>query len=102
MKEGSYAEKGVGHIHLKPVSSSKKTQLIIRADTSLGNLLLNIVLNSAMPVAKQGKNNVVISCVPNPPVDEKNSDKVSCMCFHNDNLNHFLVFALRVELLMLA
>ena len=76
MKDGAYAEKGVGHIHLKPVPSSAKTQLVIRADTSLGNVLLNIVLNSAMPVAKQGKNNVVISCVPNPPIDEKNSDEV--------------------------
>ena len=74
MKDGAYADKGVGHLHLKTVSN--KTQLIVRADTSLGNVLLNIVINSAMPVAKQGKNNVVISCVPNPPIDEANSDKV--------------------------
>ena len=75
MKDGSYADKGVGHLHLKDVSG--KTQLIIRADTTLGNVLLNIVLNSAMPVAKQGKNNVVVSCVPNPPIDEKDCDKVN-------------------------
>uniref|UniRef100_H2Z2N7 RanBD1 domain-containing protein n=1 Tax=Ciona savignyi TaxID=51511 RepID=H2Z2N7_CIOSA len=70
MKGNSYADKGVGHLHLKPVESSSKTQLIVRADTSLGNLLLNILLNSAMPVGKQGKNNVSISCIPNPPIDE--------------------------------
>ena len=75
MKENSYADRGVGHLHLKSVSG--KTQLIVRADTSLGNVLLNIVINSAIPIAKQGKNNVMISCVPNPPIDSKNSDKVS-------------------------
>ncbi|XP_078487476.1 nuclear pore complex protein Nup50 [Ciona intestinalis] len=76
MKDGSYTDKGVGHIHLKSVDTSSKTQLIIRADTSLGNLLLNILLNPAMPVSKQGKNNVSISCIPNPPVSESEPDKV--------------------------
>nr|XP_002121973.1 nuclear pore complex protein Nup50 [Ciona intestinalis] len=76
MKDGSYTDKGVGHIHLKSVESSSKTQLIIRADTSLGNLLLNILLNPAMPVSKQGKNNVSISCIPNPPVSESEPNKI--------------------------
>nr|CAB3264515.1 nuclear pore complex protein Nup50 [Phallusia mammillata] len=76
MKGDSYADKGVGHIHLKPVPSTNKTQLIVRADTALGNLLLNLILNPAIPVSKQGKNNVAISCVPNPPIDDKEQDKV--------------------------
>lgn len=76
MKEDAYTDKGVGHIHLKPVPSTNKTQLIVRADTALGNVLLNIVLNPAMPITKQGKNNVSISCVPNPPIDEKDQEKV--------------------------
>jgi len=74
MKDGSYVDRGVGHVHLKPVPSSAKTQLVVRAETSLGNLLLNIILNPAMPVSRQGKNNVAISCLPNPPLD--GGDKV--------------------------
>ncbi|XP_076806606.1 nuclear pore complex protein Nup50-like [Clavelina lepadiformis] len=76
LKDGSFKEKGVGFLHLKPVASSSKTQLIVRADTSLGNLLLNIVLDPVMPMKKQGKNSVAITCVPNPPIDEKNPNEV--------------------------
>jgi len=32
-------------LHLKPVEGSNKTQLLVRAETSLGNILLNIMLN---------------------------------------------------------
>ncbi|CAH1786397.1 unnamed protein product [Owenia fusiformis] len=71
-KEGKWTEKGVGNMFLKPVDG--KTQLIIRADTNLGNILLNILLNSAMPVKRQGKNNVTLMCVPNPPLDPKADD----------------------------
>jgi len=68
-KDGSFIDKGVGTLFLKPVPDSKKTQLLVRASTSVGNILLNIILNSGMPVQKTGKNNVLIVCVPNPPVD---------------------------------
>ena len=33
-KDGTWIEKGVGNLHLKPCSG--KTQLLIRADTNLG------------------------------------------------------------------
>ena len=33
-KDGTWLEKGVGNLHLKPCSG--KTQLLIRADTNLG------------------------------------------------------------------
>ena len=33
-KDGAWIEKGVGNLHLKPCSG--KTQLLIRADTNLG------------------------------------------------------------------
>ncbi|PVD33668.1 hypothetical protein C0Q70_04926 [Pomacea canaliculata] len=68
-KDGQWVDKGVGNLHLKPVDG--RFQLIIRADTNLGNILLNILLSQAMPSKKQGKNNVFIVCVPNPPLDEK-------------------------------
>ena len=38
---------------------------------SPGNILLNIVLAPSMPSSRVGKNNVVLACVPNPPVDPK-------------------------------
>ena len=36
---------------------------------------MNILLNKSIPVNRQGKNNVMIMCVPNPPLDEKKSEE---------------------------
>ncbi|DAA29012.1 nuclear pore complex protein Nup50 isoform X1 [Bos taurus] len=71
-KENEFKEKGVGTLHLKP-TANQKTQLLVRADTNLGNILLNILIVPSMPCTRMGKNNVLIVCVPNPPVDEKNA-----------------------------
>ncbi|XP_044796708.1 nuclear pore complex protein Nup50 isoform X1 [Bubalus bubalis] len=71
-KENEFKEKGVGTLHLKP-TANQKTQLLVRADTNLGNILLNILIVPSMPCTRTGKNNVLIVCVPNPPVDEKNA-----------------------------
>uniref|UniRef100_A0A803KGC6 Nuclear pore complex protein Nup50 n=2 Tax=Xenopus tropicalis TaxID=8364 RepID=A0A803KGC6_XENTR len=70
-KDNEFKEKGVGTLHLKPVEN-KKTQLLVRADTNLGNILLNILVQPSMPCSRTGKNNVMVVCVPNPPIDEKN------------------------------
>ncbi|KAM3925255.1 nuclear pore complex protein Nup50 [Leptodactylus fuscus] len=70
-KDNEFKEKGVGTIHLKTLGD-QKTQLLIRADTNLGNILLNILVQPSMPCSRTGKNNVMIVCVPNPPIDEKN------------------------------
>lgn len=70
-KDNEFKEKGVGTLHLKPVKD-QKTQLLVRADTNLGHILLNILVQPSMPCSRTGKNNVMIVCVPNPPVDEKN------------------------------
>ena len=43
-KDGSFVEKGVGMLYLKPCSD-EKFQCLIRADTNLGNILLNIKLS---------------------------------------------------------
>lgn len=40
----------------------------------VGNILLNILVAGSMPVNRQGKNNVMLSCIPNPPIDEKKKD----------------------------
>lgn len=66
MKDGAYVEKGVGTLFLKP--AGEKTQLLVRALTNLGNILLNIILNPTIPTARAGKNGVIIACIPNPPI----------------------------------
>ncbi|XP_036276134.1 nuclear pore complex protein Nup50 isoform X2 [Pipistrellus kuhlii] len=71
-KDNEFKEKGVGTLHLKP-TANQKTQLLVRADTNLGNILLNVLVPPNMPCTRTGKNNVLIVCVPNPPVDERNA-----------------------------
>ena len=73
-KEGAWVDRGVGNLHLKPVSETK-TQLLIRADTNLGNILLNIMLTTSLPVSRSGKNNLFLVCVPNPPISSKPEEK---------------------------
>ncbi|NXQ26943.1 NUP50 protein, partial [Alaudala cheleensis] len=70
-KDNEFKEKGVGTLHLKPAGNDK-TQLLVRADTNLGNILLNVLIPPKMPCTRTGKNNVLIVCVPNPAIDEKN------------------------------
>ncbi|KAG8142758.1 putative Nuclear pore complex protein [Naja naja] len=48
--------------------SKKKSECL-----SNSNILLNILLPPKMPCSRTGKNNVLIVCVPNPPIDEKNA-----------------------------
>uniref|UniRef100_A0A182NB96 RanBD1 domain-containing protein n=1 Tax=Anopheles dirus TaxID=7168 RepID=A0A182NB96_9DIPT len=61
---GSYSDRGVGTLHIKKVDG--KVQLLVRADTSLGNILLNIILNESVPLQRMGKNNVMMICLPTP------------------------------------
>merc|ERR1711962_533488 len=69
-KDDAFTERGLGNVHLK-VTEEKKVQLIVRADTSLGNILLNILITDTIPVERMGKNNLMIICVRNPPIDPK-------------------------------
>jgi len=66
VKKGEkYNDCGVGTLYLKEVSG--KFQAIVRADTSLGNLIFNIIITKDLPCQKLGKNNVMIICHPLPP-----------------------------------
>merc|ERR1712142_451401 len=76
-KDGNYVEKGVGMLYLKTVEGNK-SQLLVRADTNLGNVLLNILLSSQLATTRVGKNNVMIVCVPNPPIDPKVESSEPC------------------------
>lgn len=62
-KDNNFGDRGVGTLYLKPIKDSEKYQLVVRADTCLGNLLLNIVLTD-VPMQRMGKNNVMLMCVP--------------------------------------
>lgn len=66
---GDYKDRGTGTLYLKNVKDDK-VQLIVRADTNLGNILLNFLLSSAS-TAKQLKNNVVLVCIPTPESEPK-------------------------------
>ncbi|XP_041637214.1 nuclear pore complex protein Nup50 [Cheilinus undulatus] len=70
-KDSEFKDKGVGTLHLK-LTEDGKTQMIIRADTNLGNILLNVLVQSSMLFTRVGKNNVMVVCVPNPVLDDKN------------------------------
>ena len=48
----------------------------MRADNALGTILLNISLNPALPISQQGKNNVNIVCIPNPPISNELDGKL--------------------------
>ena len=50
-KGDEYMEKGVGKLHLKSADNGR-TQLLVRADTNLGNILLNILLNPDIPTKR--------------------------------------------------
>lgn len=65
-KDGNFTDRGVGQLFLKPVSGSEKVQLIVRADTNIGNLLLNFILSESIPMQRMGKNNVMMVCIPMP------------------------------------
>lgn len=73
-KGDGYVERGVGTLYVKPLN--ERHQLLLRADTSLGNILLNILLAPSLPVSRLGKNNVALVCVPNPPVDPDDASPV--------------------------
>lgn len=61
--EKEFKDRGVGTLYMKSVEEGDKTQVIVRADTSLGNLLLNMLLTKETPTSRTGKNNVMIGSV---------------------------------------
>ncbi|XP_039303234.1 nuclear pore complex protein Nup50 isoform X2 [Solenopsis invicta] len=64
-KDNNFSDKGVGMLYLKPTPNGK-TQLIVRADTALGNLLLNTLLTQSIPTKRMNKNTIMLHCLPMP------------------------------------
>ena len=65
-KDGNFVDKGVGTLYIKKVEESGKHQLLVRANTNLGTILVNLILVSAIPTQRMGKNNVMLVCIPTP------------------------------------
>lgn len=64
-KDNSFSDRGIGMLYLKPTPNGK-TQLIVRADTALGNLLLNTLLTQSIPTKRMNKNTIMLLCLPMP------------------------------------
>lgn len=64
-KDATYAERGVGTLFIKKVSEGKH-QLLVRAETVIGTVLLNVLLTESVPTQRMGKNNVMLVCIPTP------------------------------------
>ena len=85
-KNDNFVEKGLGFLYIKTPknteddddgsSGGSKSQLLIRADTNMGTILLNIALIDSLPISKADKGKgVLITCVPNPPLLEMINNK---------------------------
>lgn len=72
-RDSDWCELGVGMLSLKKVA--EKIQVIIRNDTALSKILLNVFVTEETPTLRSGKNNVVLMTVPNPPVLDKDNTK---------------------------
>lgn len=67
VKKGEeFGDRGVGNLFLKPVPDSDKVQLIVRADTNVGNLTCNFILSKSIPIQRLGKKDVMLICLPTP------------------------------------
>ncbi|KAG4067830.1 hypothetical protein HA402_010516 [Bradysia odoriphaga] len=84
----SYADRGVGMLYLKKVEGSGKTQLLVRADTSLGNILLNVLLSEGLPTQRMGKKDVMMICLPLP--DAKGATSVLIRVKDEEEANDLL------------
>lgn len=65
-KDGKFGDRGVGSLYLKPIPTSNKVQVIVRADTNLGNLLCNFILSENIPTQRMGNKDVMLVCLPMP------------------------------------
>lgn len=65
----SWVELGIGMLNLKKLEG--KTQVLVRNDTALGKIVLNVYLAENTPITRSGKNNLMLLSVPNPPLFSK-------------------------------
>ncbi|PAA70466.1 hypothetical protein BOX15_Mlig008447g2, partial [Macrostomum lignano] len=70
-----WKEKGVGCVHVKPAEAEggSRAQLIVRADNTLGTIMLNTLVTKDMKLSV-AKNNLSLACPPNPPMPKSAND----------------------------
>ena len=70
-KGDGFTELGVGQLRVQQVGSeSSGLRLLLRNDTKLGTILLNVRVTADVPVTVKG-NNMFVVCVPNPPLSKE-------------------------------
>lgn len=65
-KDTAFTDRGVATLHIKIVEDKKKIQVMARANTPLGTVLLNVLLTPSFPLQKMKKNNILMICLPTP------------------------------------
>ena len=95
-KEEQFTELGVGQLRVLPAATG--VRVLLRNDTSLSKVLLNVRVTESVPVSSKA-NNVFLVCVPNPPLAGKEGDKSAPVTYlirvKTDTLAAGLVGALR-------
>ena len=72
-KAEEFNELGIGTLKVQS-SSGQSVRLLLRNDTSIGNILMNVKLTSNVPMTRS-KNNLMIVCQANPPLGKEADDK---------------------------
>lgn len=72
-KQEQFVELGIGKLRVEKLEDGV-VRLLLRNDTSLGQILLNVRLTGSVPIMLQ-KNSVLLVCVPNPPLESKSPTK---------------------------
>lgn len=94
---GEMKTKGVGMAHIKELANKQKCQLLVRASTQLGTVLLNVQLNASencVAVKDDPKFSAVQFTAPaNPPIDEANPTRPYCFTLkvkNNENRDELI------------
>ncbi|CAI8024153.1 Nuclear pore complex protein Nup50 [Geodia barretti] len=87
-----FCELGLGQLQVLP-GNGEEVKVVMRNDTSLAKVLLNVRVTSALPVSCK-RNNVLLVCAPNPPL-EKNAAS-------GENENAPVTYLIRVKTATMA
>ena len=71
-KENQFVELGVGKLRVE--QQEHGVRLLLRNDTSIGQILLNIQITDSIPITLQ-KNSIMFVTFPNPPLEITSPDK---------------------------
>lgn len=69
----TWSDRGTGMAFLK--RKERGAQLIVRAENSLGTIMLNNVLKKELKITSSGERALSFFTIPNPPVDPKDPEK---------------------------